>query len=296
MLILLLAALAPTEVPATPPAEPTAPSDYQEEYSSELPRAGFSPEMFDRPVKPKADLVSLFSTDDYPLQSIRNAETGTVAVVVHVGRDGDLTDCIVERSSGHAALDAQTCRILWRRARFEPAKDKNGNPVESAVRQRIRWELPEPEPMPISSWSMQLILEFVEGGGLISCNVETTGALRQDPNLCRFFSQIFGSHLNRLRADAGYKQQRMIVETRLSPSTQVSITPPPNGMRLFARQVARLSVDEAGKPLSCHVIESEGPEPDTKKCDDLLEGRFERPGIKVGAMEVTISRSLYMAE
>ena len=293
MLIALLAGLAPTDIPTTPPVPP--PPLEVEEYYSELPKAGLTAEMFDRPEKPKANVVSLFSTNDYPLQSIRRGEEGTVAVVLRIAKDGRLSDCVVAQTSGHAALDAQTCRILWRRARFVPAKDKDGIPIESAWRQRIRWELPEPEPMPSKPWTMRLTLEFVEDGGITSCDMKASGALKTYDDGCKFFMQLSGP-LARFRADAGYKRQRTVLETSFAPGTAIPEAEAPNGMRLAGRQVARLSVDETGKPLACRVIEAQGPEPQAEGCDDLLLARFERPGIKVGAIDATVVRSYFVSE
>ena len=92
----------------------------------------------------KANLNSLFSTDDYPQSAIRNEERGTTAVRLTVGPDGRVTDCSVTSSSGSSALDSTTCSILRRRARFTPAKDQAGNPIsDSSQSARIRWELPE---------------------------------------------------------------------------------------------------------------------------------------------------------
>ncbi|MCF2514490.1 energy transducer TonB [Sphingomonas sp. G124] len=93
--------------------------------------------------KAKANLTSLFSTDDYPQSAIRNEEQGTTAVRLSIGTDGRVTDCSITGSSGSSALDAATCNILRRRARFTPAKDQAGNPISDTFSQRIRWELPE---------------------------------------------------------------------------------------------------------------------------------------------------------
>jgi len=93
--------------------------------------------------KAKANLTSLFSTDDYPQSAIRNEEQGTTAVRLSIGTDGRVSDCSITQSSGSSALDNATCNILRRRARFTPAKDQAGNPISDSYSQRIRWELPE---------------------------------------------------------------------------------------------------------------------------------------------------------
>jgi len=93
--------------------------------------------------KAKANLTSLFSTDDYPQSSIRNEEQGTTAVRLTIGTDGRVSDCSISASSGSTALDNATCNIIRRRARYTPAKDQAGNPITGTDSARIRWELPD---------------------------------------------------------------------------------------------------------------------------------------------------------
>jgi len=92
--------------------------------------------------KARANLNSLFSTDDYPQSALRNEEQGTTAVRLTVGTDGRVTDCTITSGSGSTALDTATCNILRRRARFTPAKDQAGNPISDTATARIRWEVP----------------------------------------------------------------------------------------------------------------------------------------------------------
>lgn len=93
--------------------------------------------------RPTASLVSLFSTDDYPQSAIRNEEQGTTGVRITVGPDGRAWSCDVISSSGSSSLDAATCNILRRRARFVPARDEAGNPISDTYDQRISWGLPQ---------------------------------------------------------------------------------------------------------------------------------------------------------
>jgi protein TonB len=115
----------PVITPRAPPAPPAPPA----------PRVS-------QAARAKGNLVSLFSTDDYPQSAIRNEEQGTTAVKLTIGPDGRVADCSITASSGSSALDNATCSILRRRARFTPAKDQAGNPVSDSYSQRIRWELP----------------------------------------------------------------------------------------------------------------------------------------------------------
>ncbi|MDV3257259.1 MAG: TonB family protein [Sphingomonas sp.] len=93
--------------------------------------------------KARANLTSLFSTDDYPQSAIRNEEQGTTAVRLTISTEGRVTDCSITQSSGSSALDNTTCNVIRRRARYTPAKDQSGNPITGTDTARIRWELPE---------------------------------------------------------------------------------------------------------------------------------------------------------
>jgi protein TonB len=101
------------------------------------------PQIVSQAAKAKGNLPSLFSTDDYPQSAIRNEEQGTTAVRLTIGTDGRVADCQITASSGSNALDAATCSVIKRRARYSPAKDQAGNAVTGSDSTRIRWELPD---------------------------------------------------------------------------------------------------------------------------------------------------------
>lgn len=119
-------------------AEPEVPSSDK----PPLPRPEQIPSaMFDRPVPPEGNVVGLFRGDDYPIEALRKNEQGSTAVALVLDVKGRVTQCIVTVSSGSAALDSQTCRVLVERAKFEPARDAEGKAVASAVTQRISWKM-----------------------------------------------------------------------------------------------------------------------------------------------------------
>ena len=91
----------------------------------------------------RGGVVSLFSTDDYPQSAIAKNEQGTTGVRIRVSKEGKVGDCRVIESSGSDTLDQQTCEIFMSRARFQPARTKSGEAVDSIALQRIHWELPE---------------------------------------------------------------------------------------------------------------------------------------------------------
>ena len=94
------------------------------------------------PAQARADPQSLIRPEDYPESALRMREHGRVGFTLEVGADGRVSQCIVTRSSGAAALDSATCRIMRSRARFTPARDSEGNPAESRVEQEAVWTLP----------------------------------------------------------------------------------------------------------------------------------------------------------
>jgi protein TonB len=118
--------ITPTAPPA-PPAPPPPPP----------------PPRMVEPARARANLASLFSTEDYPASAIRAGESGTTGFRLEIGANGRVTNCTVTSSSGSSALDSATCRLLRSRARFTPARDSSNNPTTDTHSSRIVWRLPE---------------------------------------------------------------------------------------------------------------------------------------------------------
>lgn len=116
-----------------PPAPPPLPT----------PRTGAAP-----PQRARLNQNSYFSYDDYPAAALRARAEGSVVVDLVIGADGRVSGCTVFSSSGSAALDAATCRILRSRARYRPAFGRDGNPVSGTDSSRITWRLPSAGPPP----------------------------------------------------------------------------------------------------------------------------------------------------
>ena len=76
---------------------------------------------------------------DFPRAAFESGAQGTVSVRYTVAIDGRATDCVVTRSSGSAALDATTCRLIEKRLRFHPALDAAGHAVSSAIEEDHTW-------------------------------------------------------------------------------------------------------------------------------------------------------------
>jgi TonB family protein len=87
------------------------------------------------PARPEAPL-----TPDYPPAALRLEQQGEVRVKLRVLASGATADVQVRSSSGHALLDEAALRYL-RGARFVPAQDRSGLPVDSLVIVPIRFVL-----------------------------------------------------------------------------------------------------------------------------------------------------------
>lgn len=113
---------APTAPVITPPAPPSA-----------APIA----------LQPRGSPQSWMTTDDYPPSALRDGVEGTVGTVLLIGADGKVTSCSVTSSSGSSLLDDTSCRLLTRRARFQPGKDSAGNAIGGQYRFRFSWKIPK---------------------------------------------------------------------------------------------------------------------------------------------------------
>ncbi|MEN7536961.1 energy transducer TonB [Aurantiacibacter flavus] len=82
------------------------------------------------------------TTDDYPRRDLMRGNEGTVRYRLVVASNGRVETCEVTQSSGHSGLDGETCRLLSRRARFEPAKDTSGAQVVGTFTGAVTWQIP----------------------------------------------------------------------------------------------------------------------------------------------------------
>lgn len=113
----------PIFIPPAPPAPPPTP---------DLSASG----------SPRGNPGRWATNDDYPARAMREDREGTTGFRVTYSADGKITDCDITSSSGHSDLDAETCKLITRRGRFNPGKDRSGNPTGGTYSNRIRWQIP----------------------------------------------------------------------------------------------------------------------------------------------------------
>lgn len=84
-----------------------------------------------RPATPIGSPGSWLNSGDYPVAMLSKWLPGMVQFRLSVGADGVPTDCHVQRSTNDGGFDEAVCKGVMRRARFEPALDKDGQPLAS---------------------------------------------------------------------------------------------------------------------------------------------------------------------
>jgi protein TonB len=79
--------------------------------------------------------------ENYPARAQNEGTEGTVGISATIGADGRASGCSVTSSSGSRDLDSAACTNFQRYARFNPALDRDGNPISSSYSTRIVYRL-----------------------------------------------------------------------------------------------------------------------------------------------------------
>lgn len=80
---------------------------------------------------------------DYKTSWINRGMAGSAGFRLQVGANGRVEGCQIIRSTGHAALDEATCALVTRRARFDPARNGDGDKVAGSYASSVLWQIPE---------------------------------------------------------------------------------------------------------------------------------------------------------
>jgi protein TonB len=92
-----------------------------------------------KPATPRNRPGSWATPNDYPSRALREDRAGTASFYLTIDARGRVATCQITRSSGHADLDAATCKNVTRRARFRKPGDGYGNTYSN----RVRWVIPD---------------------------------------------------------------------------------------------------------------------------------------------------------
>ena len=93
--------------------------------------------------KPRNDPASWITTDDYRPSWLRREIAGRASFRLDIAANGKVTGCTITASTGHRELDQATCSLVQRRAKFQPARGREGEPVAATYTQSIVWQIPD---------------------------------------------------------------------------------------------------------------------------------------------------------
>ncbi|MEQ5787151.1 TonB family protein [Erythrobacter sp. NFXS35] len=91
---------------------------------------------------PRNDPGRWVTDSDYRTRWLREGLSGSARFTLVIDAAGKVTGCTITRSTGHGALDAATCDLVTKRARFDGARDGTGKPVASSFTGAIAWKIP----------------------------------------------------------------------------------------------------------------------------------------------------------
>ena len=121
-----------------PPVPPLAPPV----IAPPAPPAPPAPRKVQSATSAKGDLRTLFTADDYPADASAAEAQGSAVAQLTIDSSGRVSGCSLIKSTGNNSLDAATCNILRRRAKFTPARDSNGNATSDTITTpTITWRL-----------------------------------------------------------------------------------------------------------------------------------------------------------
>ena len=92
--------------------------------------------------KPQGNPGTWFTTSDYPTRDIREGNEGTARFRLALDARGKVASCDIVKSSGHEGLDAATCRVVAKRARFTAATDETGARIAGSYTGSVTWQIP----------------------------------------------------------------------------------------------------------------------------------------------------------
>ncbi|WP_114520379.1 energy transducer TonB [Altererythrobacter sp. ZODW24] len=93
--------------------------------------------------EPKNNPGTWATTKDYPRADLREGNEGVTRFILVVGVNGKASACNVTGSSGYSSLDAATCKLVSRRAKFNPGQDTSGAKTGGSYSGSIRWVIPD---------------------------------------------------------------------------------------------------------------------------------------------------------
>jgi TonB family protein len=92
-----------------------------------------------RKAAPASDPGTWISSEEYPSNLLARGVQGLVQFRMIVNAEGHPTSCTIQQSTRPVEFDETVCRVLMRRARFDPALDAQGKPITSYWRSTVHF-------------------------------------------------------------------------------------------------------------------------------------------------------------
>lgn len=162
--------------------------------------------------------------EDYPIKELRAEVTGTTTFKLAIDSSGKVSGCEIVESSGSATLDATTCKLVTQRAQFTPARSAKGVSVPGEYTNRVRWTIPEDQPMllPDQKWQVVTTVDVNKEGAVESCEYAIDGGYHAEVALpeapCATFP--IGSKSQKITDSAGNP-----LAVRMTVIQSIEITP-----------------------------------------------------------------------
>jgi TonB family protein len=120
---------------------------------------------------PLNDPASWVSANDYPPDARKRGDQGRVTFRLSVGADGKPLQCAIVESSGFPSLDAVTCKLLLKRARFYRPTNAAGAVSTGIYEKTINWALASPSLLarPHATYTVRINVD--DKGMVQSCEV-----------------------------------------------------------------------------------------------------------------------------
>lgn len=191
------------------------------------------------------------TADDYPPSALRVEAEGVVRVILSVDAAGNLADCQVAQSSGNADLDATTCALLRKRAKFVPARDASGQPVASTVAQNFRWAIPHD---PLASHGSRLTYSLDEKGHITGCKLAEIGphdpeAICSPDHVADMTSVFLANSIDH------YSSVALLMAMEVDDGTDVNVLRPQGGEhKVVTRSV--FTISPAGIVTDCVPVQT----------------------------------------
>jgi hypothetical protein len=239
----------------------------------------------------RTPLQNYVTPDDFP-QGVERSAAKPVGFKLTVGSEGRVSECLVTSSSGNAAIDSTTCRLMRSRTRFAPARDARGGPRSGEVQATIDWKamldgasgappirtaaVPAPT-IPRGMWESISRLK-VQRGQISSCQWQSTGPVPTHPssNACQN-SGIAGMAL-RLAAEnkVDFTKSEVVVILRMPDSMMIQpLKPAPAALVDLA---AELEINVDGQLTGCHFVRDivRSATPQKPDCSVMFKGPYGR--------------------